>query len=391
MILLKPRQMIQLIKQSNFIILLLLILLFLGCNKPTPRYDSKKLTGNEIITLIDSYINGDEKAENRLKDPFEFNILDAKRYRKVEIDSLKIDGVTFFGVLLQHKHPEFNKFLIYDDTLGLLLHDKSLSGSLNYKRVEVGNKQFFSVIQKYSVKNIVNLEYLKIYDIKSSRASIAFENYTEVSSPSLLAKMNTTFSKGNPLKLNFKLRGNASVFKPLSVEYKDDEGFLTKAEKWKDLLHSYIKGYQTSEKITPVAEELPKYYNTRFDLLRMYLPAKWEIKNGVEIKSLFSEKVTGTVVTREKKDITIFIFDLEGKSPVRKHIKDINFNLISDEYNYSLYDSKLIKKDDEVTQFLLSKCENEEYLVAIRCEAKFYDNNYPLIYYMINSVNVNCY
>lgn len=383
--------MIQLILKNKFILLLPLILLLWGCGKPTPRYGSKKVTGNEIVKLLDSYINGDEKAENRLKDPFELNILDAKRYRKVEIDSLQFDGVTYFGVLLQHKQPEHNKFLIYDDTLGLLLHDKSLSGSLNYKRLTVGDKQFFSVIRKYSVKNIVNVEYLKIYDIKSNRASIAFENYTEVSSPSLLAKMNTTFSKGNPLKLNFRLWGNASVFKPVDVEYKDEDGFSTKAEKWKELLQSYVTGYQTSEKITPIAEELPKYYNTRFDLLRMYLPSKWEIKNGVEIKSLFSEKVTGTVVTREKKDITIFIFDLEGKSPVRKHIKDINFNLISDEYNYSLYDSKLIKQEAEVTQFLLSKCENEEYLVAIRCEAKFYDNNYPLIYYMINSVNVNCY
>ncbi|MBK7868896.1 MAG: hypothetical protein IPJ75_18915 [Ignavibacteriales bacterium] len=165
------------------------------------------MTGNEIVKLLDSYINGDEKAENRLKDPFELNILDAKRYRKVEIDSLQFDGVTYFGVLLQHKQPENNKFLIYDDTLGLLLHDKSLSGSLNYKRLTVGDKQFFSVIRQYSVKNIVNVEYLKIYDIKSNRAAIAFENYTEVSSPSLLAKMNTTFSKGNPLKLNFRLWG----------------------------------------------------------------------------------------------------------------------------------------------------------------------------------------
>ncbi|GAB1441814.1 hypothetical protein MASR2M39_06490 [Ignavibacteriales bacterium] len=383
--------MIQLIQKNRFILVLPIILFIWGCGKPTPKYNPKKVTGHEIVSLIDSYINGDEKAENRLKDPFELNILDAKRYRKVEIDSLQIDGVTYFGILLQHKQPENNKFLIYDDTLGLLLHDKSLSGSLNYKQVEVGTKQFFSVIQKYSVKNIVNVEYLKIYDIKSNRASIAFENYTEVSSPTLLAKMNTSFSKGNPLKLNFKLWGNTSVFKPLDVEYKDSDGFSTKAEKWRELLHSYTKGYQTSEKITPIAEELPKYYNTRFDLLRMYLPAKWEIKNGVEIKSLFEDKVTGTVVTREKKDITIFVFDLEGKSPVRKHIKDINFNLISDEYNYSLYDSKLIKKESDVTQFLLSKCENEEYLVAIRCDAKFYDNNYPLIYYMINSINVNCY
>lgn len=383
--------MIQLIQKNRFILVLPIILLIWGCGKPTPKYNPKKVTGHEIVTLIDSYINGDEKAENRLKDPFELNILDAKRYRKVEIDSLQIDGVTYFGVLLQHKQPENNKFLIYDDTLGLLLHDKSLTGSLNYKQVEVGTKPFFSVIQKYSVKNIVNVEYLKIYDIKSNRASIAFENYTEVSSPTLLAKMTTSFSKRNPLKLNFRLWGNTSVFKPVDVEYKDGEGFSTKAEKWRELLHSYTRGYQTSEKITPVAEELPKYYNTRFDLLRMYLPAKWEIKNGVEIKSLFEDKVTGTVVTREKKDITIFVFDLEGKSPVRKHVKDINFNLISDEYNYSLYDSKLIKKESEVTQFLLSKCENEEYLVAIRCDAKFYDNNYPLIYYMINSINVNCY
>ena len=166
--------MIQLIQKNKLLTVLPLILLIWGCGKPTPKYDSKKVTGHEIVTLIDSYINGDEKAENRLKDPFELNILDAKRYRKVEIDSLKIDGVTFFGVLLQHKQPENNKFLIYDDTLGLLLHDKSLSGSLNYKRVEVGNKQFFSVIQKYSVKNIINVEYLKIYDIKSNRASILY-------------------------------------------------------------------------------------------------------------------------------------------------------------------------------------------------------------------------
>jgi hypothetical protein len=384
--------MIHLSQKNKIIIATLpLLLLMWGCGKPSPKYASKKVTGQEIISLIDSYINGDEKAENRLKDPFELNILDAKRYRKVEIDSLQIDGVTFFGVLLQHKQPENNKFLIYDDTLGLLLHDKSLSGSLNYKRINIDKKQFFSVVQKYSAKNIVNVEYLKIYDIKSNRATIAFENYTEVSSPSLLAKMTTTFVQGKPLSLNFKLWGNASVFKPLNVQYSDEEGFSTKAEKWKELLLSYITGYKTSEKITPIAEQLPKYYNTRFDLLRMYLPAKWEIKNGVEIKSLFDDKVTGTVVTRDKKDITIFVFDLEGKSPVRKHVKDINFNLISDEYNYSLYDSKLIKKESEVTQFLLSKCENEEYLVAIRCDAKFYDNNYPLIYYMINSINVNCY
>lgn len=367
------------------------ILFIAGCSKPAPKYESKIVSGKEIISLIDNYINGDERAEAKLKDPFEFNILDAKYYRKTEIDSLKIDGKTYFAVTMQHKNAAFNKFLIYNDTLGLLLHDKNVPGSLSYKRLFVGEKEFFAILQKFSVKSIVNVEYLKIYDIKDEKATLLFENYTEVSSPAFLGKMSFNAAKGQPATLTFKLYGNKSEFKPLKIEYNEKGEFSTKATKWQELLSSYLAGFETNEKITDITEELPKYYNTRFDLMRMYLPEKWEIKNGIEIKSLFKEKVTGTVATRAKKDIQVFIFDLEKNSPVRVYLKDINFTLLSNEFNYSLFSSKLIKQEDEVIQHLLVKCENEECLVTIKCSESFYNNNYPLVYYMINSVNLNCF
>lgn len=383
-------------KKSNLSLSLLslffvIALLLSGCGKPAPKYEVKRVSGKEIIALIDSYINGDERAEARLRDPFEFNILDAKYYRKTEIDSMVLDGKTYFAVTLQHKNADHNKFLIYNDTLGLLLHDKNVPGSLNYKKLFVNEKEFFAILLKYSVKSIVNVEYLKIYDIKEGKASLAFENYLEVSSPSLLAKMSFNTVKGRPASLAFKLYGNKSDFKPVKINYTDQGEFSSKATKWQEFLSGYLDGFQTKEKITEISEELPKYYNTRFDLMRMYLPEKWEIKNGIEIKSLFDGKVTGTVATREKKDIQVFIFDLEKNSPVRVFIKDINFSLLSNEFNYSLYNSKLIKQEDQVIQHLLVKCENEEFLVTIKCNESFYNNNYPLIYYMINSVNLNCF
>ena len=367
------------------------LLFFCGCNKPDPVFKVKKTSGSEIIALFDAYINGDEKAESILRDPFEFNILDAKFYRKAEIDSISMDGEKYYGLLLQHKNPAYNRFLLYNDTLGLLLHDKNLSGSLLLKKIFIGDKEFFSIIQKYSVKTVINAQKLKIYDVLNGRASVLFDNFTEVSSPSFLGTMVINSAKSQPLSVSFKLYGSNSTFKPLKIEYTEDGKLSGNLAKWKDLLNDHLKKFSTKEEIIPITDMLPKYSNTKFDLLKMYLPEKWEIKNGVEIKSLFEEKVTGTVASRKSKDISVFIFNLGKNSPIRVYIKNITFNLLSDEYSYSLYASDPVKEDDQLTQFILSRCENEEYLVAIRCKSDFYKNNYPLINYMINSINLNCF
>ncbi len=367
------------------------LIAFYGCGKPDPVFKVKKTSGSEIIALFDAYINGDEKAESRLRDPFELNILDAKFYRKAEIDSITLEGEKYYGLLLQHKNPLYNKFLLYNDTLGLLLHDKNLAGSLLLKKLFIGEKEFFSIIQKFSVKTIINVEKLKIYDVLHGRASVLFDNFTEVSSPSLLGIMVVNSAKSQPLSVSFKLYGSNATFKPVKIEYTEDGKLSGNLSNWKDLLAGHMKKFSTKEEIIPITDMLPKYYNTKFDLLRMYLPEKWEIKNGVEIKTLFEEKVTGTVASRKNKDISVFIFNLSKNSPVRVYIKNISFNLLSDEYSYSLYASDPVKEDDLLTQFILSRCENEEYLVAIRCKSDFYKNNYPLINYMINSINLNSF
>ncbi len=369
-----------------------IILLFTtGCSKPDPVYKVDKTSGSEIISLFDAYINGDEKAESRLRDPFELNILDAKYYRKAEIDSISLDGSKYYALLLQHKDPAHSKFLIYNDTLGLLLQDRNMAGSLLLKKIFIGEKEFFSIVQKYSVKTIINAEKLKIYDIRDGRGSLLFDNFTEVSSPTLYGSLKIVSKKAEPLSVSFNLYGNTTSFKSLKIEYSDDGKLSSNLNKWKELLAAHMQKFNTKEEIIPITEQLPKYYNTKFDLLRMYLPEKWEVKNGVEIKSLFENKVTGTVASRKNKDISVFIFDLERNSPIRVYIKNIQFDLLSDEFNYSLYASAPVKDEESVTRFILARCENEEYLVALRCKEPFYKNNFPLISYMINSINLNCF
>jgi hypothetical protein len=381
----------QLLRNSFFFLLGFLLLGILGCKKPSKKNESKITSGKQIVALLDAYINGDEKAEAKLKDPFDFNILDAKNYRKVEIDSLVIDEKSYYSVLLQHKMPEYNKFLIYNDTLGLILHDKNVAGSLNYKKLQVNSKKFFTIVQKYSVKNILNVESVKIYDIKQERATLALSLFTEVSSPSFLAKMNILSAIEQPLSLSFIIYGDKSTFIPVKLSYDEETGFSSKVDNWQEKITKYLNSFETKEKIKDIEEELPKYYNTKLDLLRMYLPDKWEIKNGVEITSLFEKKVNGVLITREKKDIQIFVFNLTQKSPIRKFIKDIDFKLLSGEFNYSLFQSKLLTIENDVIHYILAKCENEESLVAIKCKSEFYKNNYALIYYIMNSVNLNCY
>ncbi len=232
---------------------------------------------------------------------------------------------------------------------------------------------------------------MKIYDIHDGRGTLLFDNFTDVSSPSLYGSLKIVSKKTEPLSVSFSLFGNNTVFKSLKIEYSDDGKLSSNLNKWKDLLTAHLEKFTTKEAIIPITEQLPKYYNTKFDLLRMYLPEKWEVKNGVEIKTLFEEKVSGTVASRKNKDISVFIFDLEKNSPVRVYIKDVQFDLLSDEFNYSLYASAPVKDEEVLTRFILARCENEEYLVAIRCKEAFYKNNFPLVHYMINSINLNCF
>ncbi|KAA0260257.1 MAG: hypothetical protein EDM75_06995 [Chlorobiota bacterium] len=381
-------------KKNNYTILigaLLILFLFSGCDKPEPVFKVEKTSGSGIIALFDAYINGDEKAEVRLRDPFDLNILDAKFYRKAEIDSVVLDGEKFYGLLIQHKDPAHSKFLIYNDTLGLLLQDRDLAGSLLLKKLFIGEKEFFAVVQKFSVKTVINAEKIKIYDIKEGRGSLLFDNFTEVSSPTLFGSMTVSSKKNEPLGVSFKLYGSKASFKPVKIEYTEEGVLSDKLVKWKETLTSHMQKYTTKEETVPITEQLPKYYNTKFDLLRMYLPEKWEVKSGVEIKTLFEDKVTGTVAARKNKDISVFIFDLEKNSPVRAYIRNVTFDLLSDEFNYSLYASAPATREDILTRFVLARCENEEYLVAIRCKEAFYKNNFPLINYMINSINLNCF
>ncbi|KAB2909783.1 MAG: hypothetical protein LC102_12870 [Ignavibacteriales bacterium] len=362
--------------------------LFNACTKPDPVYKIEKTSGKKIIALFDAYINGEERAENQLRDPFEFNILDAKYYRKAEIDSITSDGQTFYALLLQHKNSGYNKLLIYDDTLGLLLHDKNLPGSLLLKKIFINNKEFFSVVEKFSVESVVNVEKLKIYGTGKGKATLHFDNFTVVSSPSFLAEMTVSSAKNSPLTLSFSVYGNKKAFKPVKVNYSDENDSLSpNLTEWNDFITKYLKEFQFKGDVVPIAEDAPKYYNSKFDRLCIYLPGSMKTKNGVQIKSLFSNKVAGTVASDTSSGLSVYIFDLLKNSPIRVYIKDISFNLLSDEFNYSVFASEPKKSEEKITLFVLVRSEDKESLVVITCSESYYKKNYALVNYIINSVS----
>lgn len=178
----------------NFLkILLILFIFFFSSCKNQLKESKQTINGQELKSLVEESLKGDERNKNKLEGLFTFISDDYSKYNKIFIDSILIDSKTFYSILIEHQNPIYNLFAVVDKELNLYLKDESLNGYLNSNWKKSGSKIFAVVDEEFKSKDVIELKRISYYNIDELSCTLAFRQFTKIKTQEKLAEQNIVF------------------------------------------------------------------------------------------------------------------------------------------------------------------------------------------------------
>src|ERR1035437_716100 len=127
----------------KFIILTIISLLFIGCNKTIRKEQRSSLTENILKEIVIKAINGERLYNDSLGGLIDYSLPQNSNFNAIKIERIITPvNKTFFALLIEYPNPVYNRFAVYDAALHLILMDKSLNGKIGLKTFNINNRQF---------------------------------------------------------------------------------------------------------------------------------------------------------------------------------------------------------------------------------------------------------
>jgi len=159
-------------------ILLLFILVFTACKKEI-KEEPFVFNGTSFLEQVTEAINGNEASKKIFQGLHNFNV-PLNSYNKILVDSILINNIRYFALLMENQNPIHNLFAIVDDELNVLLKDESLNGYLNLDFKKSGSRIFAVITEDFISKASVKLRRISYYSLEQHNSELTFRQFTNI-------------------------------------------------------------------------------------------------------------------------------------------------------------------------------------------------------------------
>jgi len=159
-------------------ILLIFALVFTACKKEI-KEEPFVFNGSSFLELVTDAISGNAASKKNLQGLHNFNV-PLNSYNKILVDSILINNIRYYALLMENKNPLHNLFAIVDDDLNVLIKDESLNGYLNLNFKKSGSRIFAVITEDFISKEVVNLKRISYYSLENHNSELAFRIFTDI-------------------------------------------------------------------------------------------------------------------------------------------------------------------------------------------------------------------
>jgi hypothetical protein len=168
--------------QIKIYLLASVLFIFISCKENTSDKPFE-FNGQSFYKLVINSINEDENSKKILNGLFTFET-DLASYNKIEIDSLEINNVNYYSLLLENQNPIYNLFAIVDKDMNLILKDESLNGYLDLNFKKSGSRRFAVIKEEFNSKDVIELNRISYYSLEQYSSELAFRQFTKIKTTS---------------------------------------------------------------------------------------------------------------------------------------------------------------------------------------------------------------
>jgi hypothetical protein len=390
-------------KSLKIFLVLLSIVILISCKRETALIKTE-ITGAELKSIIGKYLQGEESSKNKINGLFTYTSDDFNSYNKIEIDSITIDNVKYFSVLVENRIPVYNLFAIVDEKLNLYLKDESLNGFLNAGWKKSESNIYAVVDEDFRSTDSIKLNRISYYSFNNHAFDLVFRQFIKLTTPVKNFEQNITLLSDTTiyteiidnLSRDKKIKKDAFRFDAVKNKYFSSKNIFEAlvnneiANFLSDSVQNQITDYESLRKLLGLEEDTSTVINNftiNDEDFEIKLNNQWKKINNYVITNLTKKEVKGIKFINTKIGASISLFKTLPKDSANNYFNQAIETISADK---KFKTSLQFENGKNIITIYEFNCPLKKVFILLEAPKSTYENNIEIFNAIIKSFKVNC-
>lgn len=362
-----------------------------------------EFNGESFETIVRNAISGDENSKNILDGLFTFDTK-LKTFNKIDVDSIEINNINYYTLLLENQNPVYNLFAVVDKNMNLILKDESLNGYLKLNFKKSGSRRFAVVTENFNSKDVIELNRVSYYLLEQYSSDLVFRQFIKIKTPSKEAEQVISVISDTAIitSIFYPAAKNSKTSKDVFRFDVATDRYLSANNLFDSLVVKEIRSLNIQTKNPQITdgESILRFFNNGqnvSDLGNVKLSEKdfvidldstWKKLGSVTISNLVKQKVTGSKYISGKMGALISLAAIAPTDSAENYFNETLNNKY--QYNSSMRSSDKLIDNKNIYQLYEFSCPTKKILMILETPKSSYELNKDHYDQIIRTFLIKC-
>lgn len=362
-----------------------------------------EFNGESFETIVRNAISGDENSKNILDGLFTFDTK-LKTFNKIDVDSIEINNINYYTLLLENQNPVYNLFAVVDKDMNLILKDESLNGYLKLNFKKSGSRRFAVVTENFNSKDVIELNRVSYYLLEQYSSDLVFRQFIKIKTPSKEAEQVISVISDTAIitSIFYPAAKNSKTSKDVFRFDVATDRYLSANNLFDSLVVKEIRSLNIQTKNPQITdgESILRFFNNNqslSDLGNVKLSEKdfvidldstWKKLGSVTISNLVKQKVTGSKYISGKMGASISLAAIAPTDSAENYFNETLNNKY--QYNSSMRSSDKLIDNKNIYQLYEFSCPTKKILMILETPKSSYELNKDHYDQIIRTFLIKC-
>lgn len=362
-----------------------------------------EFNGESFETIVRNAISGDENSKNILDGLFTFDTK-LKTFNKIDVDSIEINNINYYTLLLENQNPVYNLFAVVDKNMNLILKDESLNGYLKLNFKKSGSRRFAVVTENFNSKDVIELNRVSYYLLEQYSSDLVFRQFIKIKTPSKEAEQVISVISDTAIitSIFYPAAKNSKTSKDVFRFDVATDRYLSANNLFDSLVVKEIRSLNIQTKNPQITdgESILRFFNNNqslSDLGNVKLSEKdfvidldstWKKLGSVTISNLVKQKVTGSKYISGKMGASISLAAIAPTDSAENYFNETLNNKY--QYNSSMRSSDKLIDNKNIYQLYEFSCPTKKILMILETPKSSYELNKDHYDQIIRTFLIKC-
>lgn len=362
-----------------------------------------EFNGESFETIVRNAISGDENSKNILNGLFTFDT-ELKTFNKIDVDSIEINNINYYTLLLENQNPVYNLFAVVDKNMNLILKDESLNGYLKLNFKKSGSRRFAVVTENFNSKDVIELNRVSYYLLEQYSSDLVFRQFIKIKTPSKEAEQVISVISDTAIitSIFYPAAKNSKTSKDVFRFDVATDRYLSANNLFDSLVVKEIRSLNIQTKNPQITdgESILRFFNNGqnvSDLGNVKLSEKdfvidldstWKKLGSVTISNLVKQKVTGSKYISGKMGASISLAAIAPTDSAENYFNETLNNKY--QYNSSMRSSDKLIDNKNIYQLYEFSCPTKKILMILETPKSSYELNKDHYDQIIRTFLIKC-